>query len=285
MTPSRAVNDRIGGVLARSLTLFKVEIFAFVFTSNHFHLLVRAHDGEMSRFMGYLQSNIAREVGRLVNWRGHFWERRFSAEPVLDDEAVLGRLKYIFAHGVKEGLVEKCRDWPGLTCLPELLSGARRLFSWVDRTTIGKLRRLGLSCRETDHSERYRLELAVLPQWRSLSQLERNQKAASLVAVAEHEGLQARAGKPALGALKVKSQDPHVRPRRLKRSNRPLCHASSRSMREWYRQTYRAFVSLYRQASELFRRGVLDVAFPRYAFRPPLPYLWLDLDVVSSAAA
>jgi hypothetical protein len=38
-----------------------------------------------------------------VDWNGGFWERRYSAEPVLDDVALVGRLRYVLAHGVKEG--------------------------------------------------------------------------------------------------------------------------------------------------------------------------------------
>ncbi|HYO55463.1 hypothetical protein [Archangium sp.] len=40
----------------------------------------------------------------------------------------MGRLRYVLAHGVKEGLVERSAEWPGLTCLPQLLGPARRLF-------------------------------------------------------------------------------------------------------------------------------------------------------------
>ncbi len=55
-----------------------------------------------------------------ICWCGHggqrsrgFWERRYSAEPVLDDTALVGRLRYVLAHGVKEGLVERCAEWQG----------------------------------------------------------------------------------------------------------------------------------------------------------------------------
>ena len=34
-------------------------------------------------FMQYLRANLSRKVGRLVDWSGGFWVRRYSAEPVL----------------------------------------------------------------------------------------------------------------------------------------------------------------------------------------------------------
>ena len=67
-----------------------MEVFGFVFFSNHVHLLVRAPGGNLPRFMQHLLTNISKKVGHLVRWKGRFWERRYSAEPVLDEVALLG---------------------------------------------------------------------------------------------------------------------------------------------------------------------------------------------------
>ena len=90
MRPSSETNDVLGGVLARAAHRNEVELFAFVFASNHLHLLVRAPRGNLPRFMQYLLTNASKKVGRLVRWKGKFWERRYSAEPVLDEIALLG---------------------------------------------------------------------------------------------------------------------------------------------------------------------------------------------------
>ena len=81
-----------------------MRLHAFTFASNHFHLLVWTRGATLAGFMQFLRANLSRKVGRLVDWSGGFWERRYSAEPVLDDEALVGRLRYVLAHGVKEGL-------------------------------------------------------------------------------------------------------------------------------------------------------------------------------------
>ena len=39
--------------------------------------------------MQYLRGNLSKTVGKLVDWSGGFWERRYSAEPVLDDTALV----------------------------------------------------------------------------------------------------------------------------------------------------------------------------------------------------
>ena len=110
---SRETYDVLGGVLARAVRLYGVEIFAFNFASNHLHLIVRAPRGNLPQFMQYLLSNISKKVGPLVKWRGAFWERRYSAQPLLDDAALLDKVRYVLAHGVKEGLVRHCSEWPG----------------------------------------------------------------------------------------------------------------------------------------------------------------------------
>jgi hypothetical protein len=78
----------------------------------------------MSKFMQLLQSNIAVKVGRLVGWRGRFFARRYSAEPIVDEGAQVERLGYILSRGVKEGLVSAVRQWPGLSSVRALLEGA-----------------------------------------------------------------------------------------------------------------------------------------------------------------
>ena len=83
--PSERTNEVIGGVLARAVRLAGVELFAFVFASNHLHLLVRAPRRNVSQFMQHLLTNLSKKVGAIVGWRGAFWERRYSAESVLDD--------------------------------------------------------------------------------------------------------------------------------------------------------------------------------------------------------
>src|ERR1700742_1961586 len=103
MRPDRKANELIGGSLARAVRQCGVELFAYVFTSNHFHLMVRAPAAmAMSQFMQRLQSGIAIKVGRLVDWRGVFFARRYSAEPIVDAEAEIEKLVYILSHGVKE---------------------------------------------------------------------------------------------------------------------------------------------------------------------------------------
>jgi hypothetical protein len=228
----------------------------------------------LSAFVGYLEANIAREVGRHIGWRGPFWERRFSAEPILKDDALIGRMRYLLGHGVKEGLVESAEAWPGLTCLPELAHGVTRLFPWYDRTKQWWARVRGSPCDEARFMTSYRVDIVPLPCWTALEPRAQLEAAGALVAEANEEAKTRRGDKPALGVDAVCAQDPFSSPQVVKRSPRPLCHAASREARVAFRRMYREVVHTYREASALFRAGAWHVAFPAGTFRPRVPIDW-----------
>ena len=273
MTPSAMVNELIGAALARAVRLSGIDLHAFVFTSNHFHLMLSSDAAaRVARFMQLLQSDIARKVGRLVKWSGRFFSRRYSAEPIADDDAADERLRYILAHGVKEGLVAACADWPGLSCLQALKCGGPLKFEWRDwtkrwfehRRKGNDVDRFGVHCpKETET-----LSLAPLPSWRDLSQSQRSSKVTDI-----ERRINETAPDRVKGAGRVLAQDPLSRPRHTKRSQRPKCHASSLALWRAMVTGYREFLSIYRDLSTRWRGGDFSVRFPAHCFRPaPGPF-------------
>jgi REP element-mobilizing transposase RayT len=272
LRPSAETNAVVGGTLARAVALHGVELFGYVVASNHLHLLLRAPNGNLPNFMQYLLSNTAKKVGRLVAWRGGLWERRYSAEPVLDDDALVGRLRYILSHGVKEGLVRQCAHWPGLSCLVQLLGDRIRRFQWFDWTQRWKCTPDKLETRallDERWARDVELELKPLPCWAHLSELVRRERASELVASIERDGRLSGTG--VLGSKGVLSQRPQRRPANVKRSPRPLCHSSTREAWAAYRELYASFVAVFREASKRWRSGQLGAFFPQFAIRP---FLW-----------
>jgi len=275
LRPSAEVERVVGAIIARALHLFEVDLFAATVMANHLHMLLRARSGaRISDFVGYIEANIARRVGARVGWAGRFWHRRFSAEPVLDDDALVGRLKYLLAHGVKEGLVEAAQDWPGFTTIPELAHGLTRYYDWLDAAAFNKAKAERKDVSPAEFAVRYPLRLAVLPCWEHLAPSDRQDRVQQLLRDAEHEVRVARGGKPVLGLENVLAQDPHDTLLHTKRSPRPLCHASTAEARRAFRDAYAQFVAAYKAASDLLRKGVAAVEFPPHSFRPPLPWGW-----------
>ena len=115
MKPTQELRTLVLGVLGRSLRLYAVRLHAFVFLSNHYHMLLSVEDSlQLAQFMNYLNSNVAREAGRLHRWREKFWGRRYQAIVISEEEpAQVDRLRYLLSQGCKEGLVARPQDWPG----------------------------------------------------------------------------------------------------------------------------------------------------------------------------
>jgi len=268
LRPSLQTNDVLGGVLARAVQRNAIELFAFAFASNHLHMLVRAPNGNVPEFMRYLLTNISKKVGRLVGWKGGFWERRYSAEPVLDEGALLSRVRYIISHGVKEGLVRRCTDWPGLNSLPELLGRPARSFRWFNWTRRWPSRSSnGVPARfDPRFAELEPLVITPLP----LTRFARSSRWRRFVRRAvEAVERQARvAHSQVLGRRGVLAQDPQHRPERPKRTRRPWCHASTARLQREFMDLYCAFRSAFQAASIRWRRGDLLANFPPNAFRP-----------------
>jgi len=272
--PSAKVNATIGGILARAVQQFEVELFAFTFASNHFHLLLRAEPQRISAFMQFLGSNIAREIGRLHDWRDKLWARRFSAEPVLDDDALVERLAYILAHGVKENLVSAVEDWPGLTSLPEVRHGRKRVCHWLDRTAMHHAKLRGEEVREGQFRVPYTLNVAPLPCWEGAPVAEQRKRVAALIETIEGEAKEQRAKRKVFGVRAVLAQEPHQKPQNVSHSPRPLAHAATRNLLKEYAELYREFSAAFRVASEALRAGDASVVFPEYSFLPVLPCRW-----------
>ncbi len=275
LRPSALLNEIICGVLARAARLHEVGVHGHGFLSNHYHLLLSVLDAkQLASFMNYLNSNLAREAGRLVHWREKFWGRRYQAIVVSDEEeAQVGRLVYLLAHGVKEGLVASPYDWPGVHCARELVEGKPVSGRWYDRTLESKSRRKGLLLDPKDFIVEEQLTLAPLPCWRSLEPEVYRARVQGLIEEIEAWGRQREeeTGRPPLGREEVCRQDPHFEPSQLKKAPAPLVHAVAPEVRRALCKAYFTFLTAYQRAARLLRAGMMEVEFPAGAFPPALP--------------
>jgi len=218
--------------------------------------------------MQHLMTNLSKKVGALIGWRGPFWERRYSAEPILDDDALLAKVKYVLAHGPKEGLVRHCRDWPGLSCLPLMLGDSpmhAKWFNWTRRASGNrhKAPRPRLDARWSEPEEIRLTELPIL-RLRAPGALRRFIRRA--VQAIEEEA--SRQYKKFKGKRGVMNQDPLSKPKPAERKPRPPCHTSFLALRSAYLEQYRNFVAAFRAASSRWLHGDFDVMFPEGAIRP-----------------
>jgi REP element-mobilizing transposase RayT len=269
LRPTPETNEVVGGVLAKAVMLSGVELHGYVVLSNHVHLLVTARGAALSKCMQYFLGNTAKKVSKLVDWSGTFWERRFSAQPVLDDASSVERLNYILSHGVKEGLVRRPEEWPGLSCLGQLLQEDAviyRFFHWTKRWQKGAMIGRGEHLLSDKFAEKVSLRLTPLPCWKNNSKYARRRKIDALVKDIVAAGK--AKFESVLGRKAVQRQAPHEAPTTLKKSTQPLCHAASVEARHVFRQTLQQWVAVYKWAATRFRNGDWMVQFPPWALRP-----------------
>jgi REP element-mobilizing transposase RayT len=274
MLPTSEVSQLILGIIARAQARYDMVIHAFVFMSDHYHMLLSVKSAfQLARFMCYVSSNIAREVGKLF-WKGRFWGRRYQAIVVSDEEAAqVARLKYILANGCKEGLVSRPQDWMGANVAWALLSGFWTIAGrWFDRTKEYRARGTG----QTERFESFEaVQISPLPGWEHLSPSEIKRRAASLIQEIEAETAQMhrRQGTGPLGMEQVLRHHQHDVPKELETSPAPLFHAATKEIRQRLCAAYDMFLQNYRRASERLKAGEVDVRFPSGCFPPPRPFI------------
>ena len=278
--PSPPINQAVLGVLGRAQRLYGMVVHLVVVLSNHYHLLLAPADAQqLADFMGFVNSNIAREVGRLVDWKEKFWGRRYQGIVVSDEVAAqLGRLEYFLANSVKEQLVESTLEWPGVHCARALIETRKLEGTWFDRTAYSRAQKRRKASappiRESDYQTTEVLELTPLPFLANLDPAQRRGLIESLIGKIATEAAAHRQekGAMALGAATVKKLHPHTRPNRFKRSPAPRFHACAVAVQKALRDAYSAFAAAFRAASERLRGGDRGTLFPAGCFPPALPF-------------
>ena len=277
LKPSPELNDLVLGVIGKAQALYGMTIHAFVFLSTHAHFLVSPSSaGQLARFMQFVNANVAKEAGRLHVWPERLWSRRYRAIVVADEQAAHARLRYVLAHGAKEGLVGTSGSWPGPNCVEALTTGALLRGTWFDRSKEYLARQHGETVFPSQFATTFDVKLTPLPDLQHLDEDERQAHCRRVVAEikARADAENREKGRQPMGVAAVLAQDPHSKPASTDRSPAPFVHASHGSTEMEFRAAYRAFVDAFRAGAQRLRehaRTIVDM-FPLWAFPPPLPF-------------
>ena len=273
MTPRLPlVREVCGGVLAQAAAMHGVKVYAYVFMSNHVHLVVRARGAQLARFLKYLLGNLSKKLGPLCGgrWWNRFWERRASVAPILGAQALEERVAYVLSHGVKENLVRRATEWEGLHCADQMLDGKPRTFpwfNWTKRWLEGRGESPGPFGGRYDAQwiEQVELELTPLPGHETESDDERSARVRRQLE-ADTQAQTKRGGK-VLGMKAVKRQSIQP-PQARKLGRRPICHPNN--LEQWFAflGRFRSFAFAFRAASRLWLQGDVGVEFPPECFKP-----------------
>lgn len=91
---------------------FTVEIHAYVLMSNHYHLLVKTIDANLSKAMQWFGTTYTRKFNIANHTGGHLFQGRFKSL-IVQNPAYLLRLScYIHRNPVRAGMVERLAGYP-----------------------------------------------------------------------------------------------------------------------------------------------------------------------------
>ncbi len=251
-----------------------MRVCAFIYLSNHCHLLLYPTDGkQLADFMRYVNSKIAREVCRLHDWGEKVWGRRYVGIRVSDTRVdQVRRLRYLLSQGCKEGLVASPRHWPGATSTRALMQDEEVEGVWIDRTSQYRAKGGRGAGPEARFTTRHRLKLTPLPCWEGTPDAEWRAEVRRLVKEIEDE-----APRKVLGRRAILRQHPHDRPKGpASWRPAPRFHAIEREVRQSLENAYRLAVIAYREAREELLEG-REARFPCGCFPPALSFVRMQV--------
>ncbi len=279
MRPSPTAKRIIDSTMARAQERFGMEIHDYFFASNHFHIALTPSDQQqLSGFMCYLKSTLARKLARLHGWSEKFWARRYSKTNISSEpEAQWARQIYLLSQGAKENLVYSRDDWPGASATAAFRDGSLTVQTqWVDTAGMRRAKAQGEKVRERDFTTTVAVFLTPLPAFAEMDKQAYCDRVCAQLddiraqTIARHRSQ----GTKPLGELAIRSQRPTQKPKKpLEKTPLRRTFAYRSQVREEMNAVFNAFLRAYRRAANALKRGVSDVAFPAGCFPPGLPFV------------
>jgi len=262
------------GVLAKAVEDHNVEVVCFVFMSNHFHLICGFPDANMAEFMGQLTSQLSRRLNKLRGRTGPMFPRRYHDQVLMDEVALLTQIKYVVNNPVKDALVEKAEDWPGVTSIDARLSDGTVTGEWRNGVLYNRLKQKhGDDFDPEDAWETYSFELETPEGLEGGDEEARCEALLAAITEHRHDCWASETGDPedppaVVGAEAVKDQRWTRRAGPPKSSsNTRLCLADDRQVIDDYYDEHQRRTESYRAAADRRKRGEW-AEFP-YGTYPP----------------
>lgn len=271
MRPDPEMNRILLAALVHFATMHEVEILAWCFMSNHFHLIVRAPKLNLSAFMRDFQSKIARKIIDRTGCSAPVFPKRFVDNELVDEESLRDKLQYVVMNPVKHGMVEHPSEWPGLTSWRCHRHGASVVGKKLDTQAFHKFRRrkgwTEQEAREAAMQEReFHATAAVLHdddgqllfgadahRWLA----DAVDRRCAMLAEFRREG-----GVGVSGPAAVRRRHPLDKPPHFEPTPAPLCLTTDPSRRIQYREHRRHITDTYQKAHRAWRNGDREVQFP-----------------------
>ncbi len=257
MRPDAVTNESFIYCLAVAAEKYQIDVLFTVAMSNHHHTGIVDNHGNFPAFLEYFHKFFAKCMNAHRGRWANFWSsEQTNAVRLVSPEALLDKLIYSVCNPVKAGLVERAKDWPGVSSLKEML-GCQKL-----------------SAKRPEHFFRPNggipkeatLRFVRPPGFEHLSKEEWCQLLRERVAQREkqHRGELSALKRRVLGVRKVERQAWWQRPKSKEPRRKLVPQVASKN--KWRRiealLQNRSFLSAYKSARTALKAGTTDVLCP-----------------------
>lgn len=290
LVPNAFINAILMGILARGQALTpSITICEFLFMANHYHaILVCSGDpNDLAKFMNYVDGEIAKAIKQLlgISYNTKIWAQRYHSAAVLDPEAVMQRLAYIYTNPVSANLVSKAEEWFGVGFFDPSFEEKKIKCKYFPSSLILSVPNKGLSegyiaTRLRDMSDlkvpEHELHIEPLAWMSSFSAFHNLTKEVVcmriLLLVEEAERREAREREKTGRSLPTKRnlqhQNLHKSYLPKKFGKRVYCISTSIELRQEYIELYKEFCETCKRVWKKWCEGIFDETFPPGAFIP-----------------
>jgi putative transposase len=102
---------RLLELIGRATRRFNWVCLAYCVMINHFHLVVRLRDANLSTGMHLINNRYAIRFNDRYGHKGHAFDARFAAQPIEREGHFLEALRYVPLNPVRAGLCRDPADW------------------------------------------------------------------------------------------------------------------------------------------------------------------------------
>lgn len=115
-------------ILFETCEKYRFQVICYCIVGNHYHLLVKTLDPNLSEGMRFLNSRFARKFNQLRMKDGPIFRSRFKSIFISDERYLLNVIRYIHLNPVEAGLVKRPEDYPWSNCRDFLIDESYKSF-------------------------------------------------------------------------------------------------------------------------------------------------------------